>query len=65
MAIDPRLLDEAGIVAYSGLPLGIRWLLLDLLWDERPDLRASVSGYMEMLSMEAMAVASVRAWLAR
>lgn len=51
--IHPTILDEAGRIAYSDVPLGLRVLLLSDLVRRKPWLEPIVSGYMEMLSMDA------------
>lgn len=52
MAIDPSILDEAGIIAYDeDLSVAERRAQLLDLYESRPELRASISGYLEQLSI--------------
>ena len=56
MPIDPSLLDEAGVIAYDEtITNDEKRERLRALMAEKPELEPSVTGYMEMLSMDDLA----------
>lgn len=54
--IDPSILDAGGRIAYSDIPLWMRWLLLQDLLRREPWRGVSVGCYFESLMMEHEAI---------